>query len=404
MLLSRLGGTEFGLWALALSALLVAPALSLGRSLALLSVLPRARAEGSPERQLVILALRPVLACATLAALIASALIAWWRPTVFEGSIGSALPYVLVVVAAVTLTEIDNIISLTLKALGRFQAAAILETAGRTVQVLACVLIVAPGWTATQTLVLCLVVQVVKTACKLLSLSRETLDGAPDTKGSTDATSVIAAPLNPEFFRVGLWNVMQTASGLCFYAYDRWLVGATVGVGAVGAYAICIQYAQLSHSIIAAATQPLIPWAARNSTSGRSRMRGLAFSTAALACIGPVLAWVFAEKALSLWISPSFASEHLDLAHRLCLCYLILALNVPFVNLLYGMGQTHFVASLTLASGVALIGWSVIWTPEDVLGIATLKLAYAVGSLACVLWFWHLTRTPRDTKTSSPAP
>ena len=143
---------------MALSVLLVSPALSMGRSLALLSVLPGARADGVPARQLVGLALRPMAACTLVAAAIAAGLIAWWRPAVFQGQLAHGLLYALLVVVLVVLTEIDNVVSLALKALGRFQATAMLESGGRAVQVVACLLIVTPGWTASRTLLLTLAV------------------------------------------------------------------------------------------------------------------------------------------------------------------------------------------------------------------------------------------------------
>jgi O-antigen/teichoic acid export membrane protein len=403
VLLSRLSAAEFGLWAVALSVLLVSPALTLGRGLALLSVLPGAQAQGLPARQLVGLALRPMAACTLVAAVIAAGLIAWLRPLVFQDQISDGLLYVVLVVAWVVLTEIDNVASMALKALGRFQAAAAVECGGRALHVLACLLIVEPGWTATRTLLLTLAVYAAKTLCKVHWLRREPQFAAQDpdrtAKGAASASGMIAPAMQREFYRVGLWSVMHVVSGLMFYAWDRWLVGATAGVASVGAYAICSQYAQFSHSIIAAATQPLIPWAARSPPSSHARMRRLALWTAAVACVGPLLAWQFAGPALSLWIGPEFSQEHLPLAHSLCLCFLILALNVPFVNVLIGLGHTHLVARLALACGLGLIAWSLVWTPADMVGIATLKIAYAVGGLACVVWFWHLTRAAPDSSS-----
>ena len=390
-LLHRLGASQFGLWILALTFVFGAPVLSLGRSLSLLVLIPQQRSTASPTAWLLHRVLRQIGWVAPVVVLSATA-VAWnWYGVVPVDRQTLAL-YAALTAGLVVATELDNAFALALKGYSRFRVGALCEVAGRAVQVVAFLLLIRQGDGVLTALSLSLACTAAKACLKAWALHRS----------REPAESVADAPPQPpalarEMTQLGLWNMLQVASGMIFFGYDRWLVGYVAGTAALGAYGICSQYVQFSHSIASAAGQPLIPWAARQlAANGQPvdarRLRRVFLLTALLSCVPVTLCWLLATPALSLWISPAFAAANGPLVDRLCIAFLLLALNIPISNLLMGMREARLVALAGLVAGLGLVAASQLWRPGGLAAVVDLKIGYAVFALVLA---WPLLRRLR---------
>jgi O-antigen/teichoic acid export membrane protein len=383
-LLHRLGAFQFGLWVLALTPLIAASSLSLGRSSSLLAVVPRWAAQSR------LAAVGPTVwrvlrltAMTSLAALLFVAVAQSWLAPLLPSELEHPLRYIVLVVVLVAMSEAENTVTSALKGLGQFKVAALAELFGRSVQLLAVFSLVTGSSGASTVILIAVAVSLLKFLIKGEALRRQLPKGpvaAPDLNND----------LHVDLRRTGLWMWLQVMCGLVFYSFDRWVVGYLFGASTLAAYAICSQLAQLSHAIPAAAAQPLIPWAATHAASlatpGTAKaVARTAVMAGAAASIIPLAVTLFAEPLLRLWISPAFAQQYAGIASGLGLVFLVLALNVPFFNLLIGWGQTRFASMLTVtASGFFVLACLAI-RPSHLHTVVALKMGYAIIGLYSVV-------------------
>lgn len=391
-LLHRLGAFQFGLWVLALTPLVAASSLSLGRSASLLAVVPRWAAQSR------LAAVGPAVwrvlrltAVASLAAILAIGLARSWLVPLLPTELDRPLPYLLLVAALIAMSEAENTVTNALKGLGQFKVAALSELLGRAIQLLAIFSVVTSSSGANTVIVIAISVSLLKFLIKGAALRHRLPVGPSAAHGVND-------DLHVDLRSTGFWMWLQVMCGLVFYSFDRWVVGYFFGASTLAAYAICSQLAQLSHAIPAAAAQPLIPWAATRAASlttpgtARAVIRTALMASVAAAII-PGIVMIFSEPLLRLWISPAFAMQYAGVASGLAFVFLILALNVPFFNLLIGWGQTRFASMLTVTAAGFFVLACLAFRPAQLQTVVTLKMGYAViGLFSVVQMFRYVHR------------
>jgi O-antigen/teichoic acid export membrane protein len=389
LLLSRIGPEQFGYWVLALSLSIGAITLSLGRSAALVAEVShlRANSQSALVAPLVVRVAGMVISAGALA------LSLWWIaslwfPAALTPAVSQPSAYVVAMAAMVVAGEIDASISGALKGLGRFRVSALSELAARGVQVVATTAFVAHGDDVLRVMVIAVFCSAGRTALKLIALR-----AALRTEAGARSAQPVCSPPHATLARTGFWLWLQALGGIAFYAFDRWFVGATLGPAALGAYAICNQLAQLPHSLAAAGAQPLIPWAAAQ-TSGPSRAVGRPLAAASVALgLLPALVALAAPAILAVWISPTFAADHATTAMGLCLVFALLAANVPSFNLLIGWGHARFAGILVVAAAAAFVVACLLHPPQNLIDMVWLKLAYPVVALPGIYYVVRLVRT-----------
>jgi len=397
LLLNRLGVEQFGLWVLALSAMLASTTLSLGRSVSLLAVVPRWCAESKLE------ALRPLIlrvfgliAMTSCGLLCAVLLISTWLTILLPSSLEQPLLYMLVVLSILVTAEIENTLTFALKGLQNFKLTAIVELFGRATQTLITITLISIGDTASMALLIAVSIALLKIMVKVFVLFRQL--------PSTSCGDLSHLPeLHVELRDTGIWSWLQVLSGVIFYSFDRWVVGFSLGPSVLGAYGICSQLAQLPHTLANAACQPLVPWAAAqtgllSSPAIQRRVRVLTLGASLGACVLPTIVIFAAPQILSMWISPAFSQNYSGITSALAFVFLLLSANVPSFNLLIGWGNTRFVAILTaVAAGVFVLACSVA-PPEQLITIVHYKIIYSViGFVALFYAFAHLNRTRENS-------
>jgi O-antigen/teichoic acid export membrane protein len=388
-LLHRMEAREFALWVVAQSLLVGAPTLSLGRSVAILSIVPRYEGIERATRTRVLVGSSLRLIAWLAVALAAVGLVA-------QALLGSVWPdlaglgvFILLVAGWLALTECESVFTASLKSYRAFGWTACVETAARAAQVSLVLLLIGEKAPATAVLSIALATTAVKLVTKVLLLRCMTRHAGQQPTNPT-----------PDFSNLSFWSWINVVSGILFYSFDRWAVGVYMGSAALAAYSVCSQLAQLTHSVPAAAAQVLIPWAAARRNSAQPEadakaMRDVAIVAAFLACIPALVLLALAPQILSLWISPQFADAHTVLLRHLAFVFLLLAICIPFFDILIGLGDTRFAALLSLFAAGLYSLCTLLVAPARTVQMADLKVIYAVvalGFIARLLLYLAKTR------------
>ena len=163
-LLHRMEPRQFALWVIAQSLVVGAPTLSLGRSIALLSVLPRYSGveRDARARSLVPYTLR-LIAATSLAAAVVVLLVNGLVGQLWPDLTGAAV-YLVLVVGFLALVECESTLNSALKSYRAFPQATVIEIAGRAVQVTLILALVKANAPATEILALVMVATALKIA------------------------------------------------------------------------------------------------------------------------------------------------------------------------------------------------------------------------------------------------
>lgn len=394
LLLHRLGAQAFGVWVLVQTLLLAAPLLSLGASAGVLPVFSKAVQQGaSAAAHAALRWLQRRVLLSAMAALAGTALaLGLGLLPATPGPLPAPWWLALAALAWVVLTDLDGAAGSSLKAHGRFAFAAQTEAVARVLQLALTALWVQQGDSVLEPVLIAVLITLAKLVVRRAALRRH----APDDPAppSTDAARATRA----ELAVTGAWVWAGSLGSLVFYAFDRWFVGAWLGTSVLAAYAVCTQLAQLPHAVASAASQVLVPWAARHaagtatSAARGGSLRMLAAATA-LAALPALLLLPLVEPLLALWISPAFAIEHAALARGLALVFLVLSLNAPGYFMLLGMGRARFATAVSLASGVVFVAGALL-LPRELWTFVALKGVFALLSLALPLGCAYWLRMP----------
>ncbi|MGE0114273.1 MAG: lipopolysaccharide biosynthesis protein [Steroidobacteraceae bacterium] len=389
-LLHHMEAHQFALWVIAQSLLVAAPTLSFGRSIALMSVVPRFDGIERGARTLslvrstldLVLVLTMAIGAITLLGNLAISQLWPWLA-------GSSV-YLILVIGFLALSECESILTASLKSHHAFPQTASIEITARMLQVGLVLLLFGADTTVDKVLVLAMLITAIKLTLKKIVLNR--LIGSH---------TMLLAKSDDELVHLGFWSWVNVLSGVAFYSFDRWAIEWYMGSVALGAYSVCNQLAQLTHAVPAAAAQMLIPWASErrmglDSKHNAKQMRQVAIVSSMFACAPSISLLIFAPNILSIWISPAFSAENSVLLRHLAFLFLLLAMNIPFFDILIGLGHARYVALLSLFAGCLYVACTIIVAPKSTIGMADLKIIYAVASLMLVYKLLLVLRRPNS--------
>jgi Na+-driven multidrug efflux pump len=165
-----------------------------------------------------------------------------------------------------------------------------------------------------------------------------------------------------------------------------------MGPTSLATYNICLQFAQLSHTLLAAGLQVIVPSVSRSLGAGnvellsRHGMGGAAW--AATAClVVPALIAILTPDILTHWISPAFANQNTDLALLLLMGFAVLCVSIPAHFMLIGLGEIRFVSQLNLFAGCVCAVLLLVLDLTELLEFAAVRMVY--GVLLLTAW-WRL--------------
>lgn len=396
-LLLKMGKEQYGVWILSISFLGLMQFVSLGSSAALITEISHRQhssRQGSVEG---------LIRCSLAIALCGSAvlMILVWAATPFlpPGLPGwgsdSLVQQVVLIAAVISVSEIDNIFANSLRGLARFDVAARIELIVRVIWALAVVIVTAVDGSAIGVLFVTLCLTLFKAGVKACALQQMLGSHMPIWRpkfSRSDAYILVS---------FGGWALIHALAGLFFFSADRWLIAGTLGVASLATYSICLQLAQIPHTLLSAGLQVIAPFVGRMVGKGNSvkfsyhgmRIAGWA---AALCLLVPIMLTVFTPIILKNWISPEFSTQNLDLSILLLLGFTVLCINIPSHFMLVGLGDIRFVSLLNLIAGGVCVALMLSLNLKNLSEFAEVRIVY--GILLLITW-WRLHK-----KLRSPLP
>lgn len=397
-MLRHMGAEQFGLWVLSMSFLGLMQFVSLGSSAALISEISHRQHSGrqASVEGLVRCAVAIVLCGSAVSMLVVWAVTPLLPPEAPRWGVNRLALHVALTVMVIAVCEIDNLFANSLRGLERFDVAARIELAGRAVWALAVVIVVATTGSAVAVLLVTLGLTLLKAALKAWAVQRLLQPRRPvwwPEFSRSEAHTLVS---------FGGWALLHSVAGLLFLSADRWFIAASLGATSLALYTICLQFAQISHTLLSAALQVIVPFTSRALGAGNVEalfhhgMRGAAWAAAACLLVPAFLA-AFAPIILTLWISPAFATENTGVARRLLLAFAVLCVNIPSHFMLIGLGDIRFVSLLNLLAGCVCAVLLLLLDPIDLQGFADVRILY--GMLLLTSWW----RVHQKLRTLMPA-
>lgn len=380
VLLHHLGTQQFGIWALSLMIAGLGSLASLGAPTATMKkVAELGSSPSTPDVESHIrAALRVALMGTTVIGLIIIVL-----ALLFDGKVDADGPPSRLYVAlglslcVLIVQELDNVISSSLKGAERFDLVAKVDIRYRVIWMLA---VAACGWFF-QSVMFCILAGFLVNSVKFfnkISIAKRYYNINIDFSEKASRAAL------QEITSLGKWYWAQAFAAFLFNTADRWLIVALFGLDALAAYAICLQLAQVTHTVQASACQVLVPWASRNAANGRIQgpeFLKLALLGGVVCLVMPACIAIGVDPILSWWISPDFASQNYLLALALLLSFAILAANIPLYYILVGVGEVRLVTILNLVGGVLSLSLGALTSQYGTVAFALSKAVYGSVTL-----------------------
>ena len=182
--------------------------------------------------------------------------------------------------------------------------------------------------------------------------------------------------------RFGCFSWLQCLAGISFSQIDRLIIGALLGVPALGYYSICTQVAQPVHGLLASGLQFLFPylgarWQTRSFASLR-RTVTIAFWINLISTFLLSFPLLLAGKYILIaWLGMDFAQHALPTLPIIVCSFALLGMNVTAYYTLLAAGMIRRVTYLNLlAGGAMLVAMSVLIPRYGIVGAAASRLVY----------------------------
>lgn len=380
VLLHHLGTQQFGIWALSLMIAGLGSLASLGAPTATMKKI--AELGSTPSAPDVEIHIRAALRVAMMGTTVIG-LIIIGLTLLFEGEVDVDGPqsglYIALVLSlcALIVQELDNVISSSLKGAERFDLVAKVDIRYRVIWML---VVATCGWLF-QSVVFCILAGFLVNTVKLFNKSSIAKKYYRITIDFCEKASKAAIQ---EINSLGKWYWAQAFAAFLFNTADRWLIVGLFGLDALAAYAICLQLAQVTHTVQASAWQVLVPWASRNAANGSiqgSEFLKLALLGGVVCLVMPACIAIGVDPILSWWIGPDFASQNYVLALALLLSFSMLAANIPLYYILVGVGEVKLLTILNLVGGVLSLSLGALTSQYGTVAFALSKAAYGSVTL-----------------------
>jgi O-antigen/teichoic acid export membrane protein len=380
LLLSKLGKSEFGVWALANAILGMSQLVSCGAGVA---ATKHVSADlGAGERSQAIAVVRAALTIALFGG-VAATVLAWQ----FAGAIVTQLfsrmgnpehiaPIIALSVLAASIQELDNVYAGTMRGAERFDLCAKVEVPARICMGLAIALLS----------VLTAGVHVLVAALTLMLAFKAVLKAAQVAMLLESARcclpSLSAAPLG-RVFRFGGWQWLQLTGSALFTATDQLLIGGLLGAAALARYSVCLQIAQYVHMLPSVLIQVIFPRISAlgvrlDPREGNAMLRAATVVSVSIASLVGLPIMALAYPLLTLWVGHDFAASNSLLLAVLVAVHIALSFNVGGYFVLLGSGRSARSAAIVLAAGTVQSVFALAAAPFGILAVACNRFLYAL--------------------------
>jgi O-antigen/teichoic acid export membrane protein len=380
LLLTKLGKSEFGVWALVNATLGMSQLVSCGAGVA---ATKHVSADlGAGEHAQAIAAVRAALTIALLGGTTAAVL--GWR---FAGTIAAQFfarmgdpehlaPIIALSVLAAAIQEIDNVYAGAMRGAERFDLCARIEVPSRICMGLALALlsVLTTGvHVLVAALTLMLTFKAALKASQIAILMRSARCCLP---------SFAKVPLG-RVFRFGSWQWLQLTGSALFTATDQLLIGGLLGAAALARYSICLQIAQYVHMLPSVLVQVIFPrisalGARLDPRQGNAMLHAATSVSIGVAAIVGLPIMLLAYPLLAVWVGHDFAASNSVLLAILVAVHIAMAFNVGGYFVLLGSGRSARSAAIVLAAGTVQSVFALVVAPFGILAIACNRFLYAL--------------------------
>lgn len=209
----------------------------------------------------------------------------------------------------------------------------------------------------------------------------------------------------------GFFAWLQALGGAMFGQADRILLGASLGVGAVAPYALCVQFAQPIFGLTASGLHFVFPYLSTQTKNldrrkyQRTLLQAL-LSNLLLVSTGVALLLVIGVRLIRLWAGPAVAHSAASILLPIVAGSAFMGLGVTGTYAMQALGLFRTVACVSLVGHSAmLIVMYVLLHHGGLRGLAFSRLGYGAVSLMIYLPLAaQLTRRTRNTAQVEGAP
>lgn len=180
----------------------------------------------------------------------------------------------------------------------------------------------------------------------------------------------------------GFFSWLQCLAGISFSQADRLIIGAMLGVPALGYYSICTQIAQPIHGLLASGLQVFFPylsarWKATSVTDVQHAVKIVFWLNLVSAFLLSLPLILGGKYALTVWLGADFAQRAWPILPITVCSYVFLGINVTAYYVLLAAGKIRSITYLNLAAGgLMLLAMSVLIPRHGIVGAAASRLIY----------------------------
>lgn len=193
------------------------------------------------------------------------------------------------------------------------------------------------------------------------------------------------------------YGFLLRISGILFSRMDQTLIGAWVGIAAVGVYAIPFLITSSIIALIASITHFVFPMAsALHATNKTEELKSVFLKTsrfvASIASVLFVPLVLFGDKFLSLWVGKEIGEQGSQVLLLLAIATYSSTLSNIVINvLIVGIGQLRIFTIYAVSRGIIMAGGCVLFIKP--FGIEGAGLALLMTCLADFVFFTYVVRT-----------
>jgi O-antigen/teichoic acid export membrane protein len=293
-------------------------------------------------------------------------------------------PILLLAVLAISVQQIETVLSAAIRGLERFSRQALIELVSKSVLTAGVVLAAWYIKTVEAILIAQCGVFLASTLVRAMAL-RRLLPGKRlfDLSGSAEAA---------ELFKYGGWMWLTALAGVAYTSVDRIMVGRTLGAVAAGQYNIYVQITQLIHFIpssLFAFSLPTFSRRAAEAGSGGGRIAGMYGSyLLSISMTGMGIAAILALSwpvVLRILVGQGDAGSVYGSPALLMANFLLLACCIAPYYLLLALGDARTMAVISSTSMLAALLLMAVLIPRfGMEGAALARMAYGIGMLTAL--------------------
>jgi len=283
--------------------------------------------------------------------------------------------FIPIVILILILSQIDSVMSASLKGLHQFKFSSMAELFIRffNLTLIALVAFVSKDlYLVLSALIICSVTSVIVRYLFLRHFIKFTFLDIKTLKKS-----------GMHLFRVSKWMTLQNIAGNSYASLDKLIVGVFLGASQLGAYNILAMFAQLIHFIPASMFTFIMPKVAmQNGCVSRLNFKKLSLVSLLISFSISILLVIFK----SLIFTHFFLNfEYIPIFYLIIFSYFLLSLSMPSFYIAIAMNMAKLISFISIFSAVLCISVMIYFIEKHgIFSVAAARLIYSIAALSYI--------------------